>query len=220
MYIGYRFATTPAGMKGARRNPPHRIQISVDIQMQGNVRSIISPTHSTVVVTSDRSTRIPQSARYISSRFLERDFVLLVTADGLDAPRCFAQRGPDGTVAFQLNVVPKFNLPSVPQQEYIFLVDRSASMMGSRITMAKRTLVMLLRALPSQGTWFNIFSFGNYCDPLWIRSAPYDEESLQEAVRRHTPFLRKCALCVDFVDEACGLYGCKLRRYKHRGCSG
>ncbi|KIP04028.1 hypothetical protein PHLGIDRAFT_212597 [Phlebiopsis gigantea 11061_1 CR5-6] len=181
VHIGYRFGTLPAGMKGARKTAPYRIKISVDVRMQGNVRNITSPSHPTVVVTSDRTTRIPQAAQYTSRGFLEQDFVLLVTADGIDAPRCFAQRAPDGTVALQLNVVPKFSLPSVPQQEYIFLVDRSASMMGSRIAMAKRTLVMLLRALPSQGTWFNIFSFGHYCDELWRRSVPYDEEGLRGA---------------------------------------
>lgn len=113
---------------------------------------------------------------------MTEDFVHVVTAEGLDAPRCFAQRAPNGTVAMQLSIVLKFNIPSVPQQEYIFLVDRSGSMNGQRIETAKRALVMLLRALPSQGTQFNIFSFRTGSNALWSQSVLYDERSMVEAV--------------------------------------
>lgn len=182
MCIGMRYGILPRGMFWARKVPPHRILISIDVWMQGVVKQINSPTHPTVTILPDRSTRILRTARYNSVDFLDRDFVLIVTADGLDAPRCFAQRAPNGTVAMQLNIVPKFNLPPITQQEYVFLVDRSGSMMGSRMETAKRTLVMLLRALPSQGTFFNIFSFGTYCDGLWHRSVPYDEKTMETAV--------------------------------------
>ena len=86
----------------------------------------------------------------------------------------------------QLSIVPKFNIPSVPRQEYIFLVDRSGSMGGQRIETAKRALVMLLRALPTQNTWFNIFSFGSHSDSLWPQSVQYGEQSMMEAVCVYT----------------------------------
>ena len=69
-----------------------------------------------------------------------------------------------------------------PVQEYIFLVDRNGSMGGARIETAKRALVMLLRALPHQGTSFNLFSFGTTCSPLWAESMPYNAETLETAV--------------------------------------
>jgi hypothetical protein len=53
---------------------------------------------------------------------------------------------------------------------------------GSRIETAKRTLVMLLRAPPSQGTQFNIFSFGSRCSSLWESSVAYTESTLAAAV--------------------------------------
>jgi Mg-chelatase subunit ChlD len=82
-----------------------------------------------------------QNAHYVSQDFLKQDFVLSITAEGLDAPRCFAQRAANGATAIQLSIVPNFNLPSISRQEYIFLVDRSGSMGGSRIKTAKRTLI-------------------------------------------------------------------------------
>lgn len=182
MYIGSRYGTLPIGMAGARTVPPNRVHISVDIRMQGAVKTIASPTHPSVIVGPGGFPQHPQAARYTSGDFMTQDFVLVITAEGLDAPRCFAQRGPNGTVAMQLSIVPKFNLPSVPQQEYIFLVDRSGSMNGQRIETAKRALVMLLRALPSQGTRFNIFSFGTGSNALWSHSVMYDERTMVEAV--------------------------------------
>ena len=184
MYIGARYGDLPQGMKGAHQTPPQRISISVDVRMQDVVRDITSPTHPALIL-SDGSVYASRNARYTSRDYLTQDFVLSIVADGLDAPRCFAQKAKNGVTAIQLNIVPKFNLPSIPQQEYIFLVDRSGSMQGSRIETAKRTLVMLLRALPSQGTYFNIISFGTLCDNLWHRSVPYDESTLEFAVSDH-----------------------------------
>ncbi|EKM57246.1 uncharacterized protein PHACADRAFT_183721 [Phanerochaete carnosa HHB-10118-sp] len=183
MYIGMRYGNLPEGMQGAKQISPHRVSISADIQMQSTVKNITSPTHPTVIISDSGSAYTLRNARYISEDFLAQDFVLSVTAEGLDAPRCFAQKMKNGATAIQLNIVPKFNLPSISRQEYIFLVDRSGSMDGSKIETAKKTLVMLLRALPSQGTHFNIFSFGSHCDSLWPQSIPYDGKTLDEATR-------------------------------------
>ncbi len=185
--VGRRYGTLPAGMQGAKTIPPERISISAEIYMKGAIESITSPSHATLNALSDGSVHVGPSvhtrtAEYRSSEFLSQDFILSVRAEGLDAPRCFAQRGPDGSVAMQLTVVPKFNLPTISSQEYIFLVDRSGSMGGDRIETAKRTLVMLLRCLPSQGTSFNIFSFGSRCDSLWQMSMQYDASTLEIAV--------------------------------------
>ena len=182
MYIGMRYGTPPSDMDRAQIVSLHRIQISVDIRTQGAVKKVASPTHPSVVTGPGGLSHVSQTANYTSPDYLTQDFVLVVTAEGLDAPRCFAQRAPNGTVAMQLSIVPKFNLPSVSQQEYIFLVDRSGSMGGERIETAKRALVMLLRSLPMQGTWFNIVSFGSHSDSLWGESVPYGEHSMMQAV--------------------------------------
>ncbi|KAK4699510.1 hypothetical protein P7C70_g6752, partial [Phenoliferia sp. Uapishka_3] len=81
-------------------------------------------------------------------------------------------------------MVPRFKLPDIPRQEFIFLVDRSGSMEGttSRIGLAKKALVVMLRSLPAVGTDFNIFSFGSSCSALWKSgSRPYNQVTLDKA---------------------------------------
>ena len=185
--VGMRYGQMPFKMVDAKAISGDRIKISVDVFMKDAIQSLTSPTHPRFELSNDGTVSTPATATqqrgwYRSPSFLSQDFVLSIKAKGLDVPRCFAERGPTGTVAMQLTVVPKFKFPPIPAQEYIFLVDRSGSMQGSRIETAKRGLVMLLRSLPTKGTAFNILSFGNTPSSLWQTSRDYTESSLADAV--------------------------------------
>lgn len=183
MCIGHRYGAAPESMLRSRKVPANRVSISVDIYMSNTIQSITSPTHPTMTV-SRGGIRAPPNrrmAQYLSRDYLEQDFVLSIVGDNLDAPRCFAQRGNNGIIAMQLTFVPKIDNILIPRQEYVFVIDRSGSMEGTRIETAKQALVMLLRALPAEGTMFNIFSFGSHFDSLWSRSLPYSEENLRRA---------------------------------------
>lgn len=186
--VGQRYGSLPAGMQDATKYSADKVKVSASIHMSGAIRSVESPSHAirTFVAEENAPTYVERAERrrvtYDSSGFLDADFVLVIKADGLDAPRVFAERHPDGSLAVQLTMVPKFDLPPIAVQEYIFIVDRSGSMSGDRISTAKKTMVMLLRALPSQGTTFNIFSFGTKCARMWKKSLPYTEEALKYAV--------------------------------------
>jgi hypothetical protein len=180
--VGNRYGGLPTGTQNAAILIPHRIAITANIHMSGAIKSITSPTHSINTDSSGVVTTI-KSLSYLSEHFLQQDFVLLIKAEGLDSPRCFVETHPSGTTALQLTMVPKFNFPLIPVQEYIFLVDRSGSMNGARIDTAKSTLIMLLRALPTRGTTFNIFTFGTDCDSEYGESVQYSEQTLAEAVR-------------------------------------
>jgi hypothetical protein len=192
MWVGERYGQLPQGMVDASA-PSKRTRVSFDahIQMKGVISSVASPSHPNVQVESymtraGRRSRHRATAKFRSPEFLQEDFVLVVEAAGLDLPRCFAEADPRGSdsLAMQLTLMPKFDLPRVASQEYIFLVDRSGSMSGHRIETAKRTLVALLRTMPGDGTTFNIFSFGSpRCDSLWTPgSQPYTDKSIAQAV--------------------------------------
>ena len=192
--IGMRYGVIPPDAALAKIIPHERVQITTEVYMRGPIESITSPSHTTFTVIDGAAPETPTDpcgrvVQYHSPDFLSRDFVLSIKAEGLDAARCFAERSSDGSVALQLTVTPQGKLPLIASQEYIFLVDRSGSMGGTRIDTAKRALIMLLRALPRNGTTFNIFSFGTKCDGLWGESRRYNEKTLDEAVRHSAHFL-------------------------------
>lgn len=188
--LGLRYGTHPAGMADASSASSRtRLRFIADIQMSGPIRDVSSPTHQIGPLIPyrthlGRTSLRRTTAKFRSKAFLERDFILLIQADGLDAPRCFSERDRrgSGTIAVQLTVIPKFNLPPIPSQEFIFLVDRSGSMANSRIETAKKTLTMLLRMLPGKLTKLNIFSFGSHVDGLWRSSQMYTQANLEYAV--------------------------------------
>ncbi|KAJ3552371.1 hypothetical protein NM688_g4182 [Phlebia brevispora] len=188
MYVGQRYGDLPPGMVHALSPSQTRIRFNVQIQTKGQIRpqDVNSPSHPAISVARyqthlGRPSRHRITVKYRSRQFLDKDFVLRVQAAGLELPRCFLERDDRGTVAMQLTLMPHFELPPVAAQEYIFLVDRSGSMGGSRIGTAKRTLILLLRTLPSEHTIFNIFSFGSTCDSLWESSRPYAQAALENA---------------------------------------
>jgi hypothetical protein len=199
----------PVSIGSARYGPPlpeaqdadspeatTRLHFSASIQTSGRLLDIRSPSHKDAVEiassTADQggtSSSHHARASFASPSFLLEDFVLVIRSEGLDAPRCFAEDEGHGTVALQLTVTPKFGVPRPPTQEYLFLVDRSGSMSGNPMKMAKEALKILLNRLPAKGSYINIFSFGESCDNgLWPTghscgpTSPQDAKWLQDAV--------------------------------------
>ncbi|KAK7682841.1 hypothetical protein QCA50_014226 [Cerrena zonata] len=125
--------------------------------------------------------------KYTSTTFMENNFALVIqTSAPNDTSRCFAERRLDDphSVAMHLTFVPQFLSETRQSQEYIFIIDRSGSMTGSRILQARNTLNMLLHALPLEDTTFNVFSFGSTCHSIFSHSFPRTEKTLQSAVQQ------------------------------------
>ncbi|KAI0322551.1 hypothetical protein OF83DRAFT_1092767, partial [Amylostereum chailletii] len=181
-----RYGTPPVGTTDAGDIPAStHLRIRGTVQTGGELLDISSPSHGNKVTRSPYKNHHGRRSlhrtlfRMSSLDFLTADFLLVIRARNLDMPRCFAEQDVKrGTVALQLTIVPHFDIPRVLQQEYLFLVDRSGSMTGSRIETAKRALIVLLRALPSENTTFNIFSFGNHSDALWGQGQDYKQDTL------------------------------------------
>ncbi len=67
------------------------------------------------------------------------------------------------------------------QGEYIFILDRSGSMGGGRISQAKQSLKLFLKSLPSKSK-FNVVSFGSNHKLMFPSSVNYDDDTLTKAI--------------------------------------
>ena len=189
--LGKRYGALPEQLEDAAGHLGRvRLRITVEIQMSGQILSVESPSHNHGIILEEyithygRPSRRRVTARFNSMTFLDRDFELVIQANELERSRCFAETDPrlPGTVALQLMVIPHFQLPPIPEQEYLFLIDRSGSMAGGRLSMAQQCVSLLLRCLPDGNTVFNLFDFHSSHASLWPQSRPYDDKNVQEAV--------------------------------------
>jgi len=189
--LGQRYGALPEQLEDADGNTGRiRLEITVEIQMSGRIRSVTSPSHRGLSLEEytthyGRSSRRRVTAKISSKTYMDRDFELLIQASELERSRCFAENDPrlPGTIALQLMLIPHFKLPPVLEQEYLFLIDRSGSMTEfGCIEMAQQCVTLLLRCLPNQDTVFNIFDFAVTHNRLWPQSRTYDVGNVQKAV--------------------------------------
>ncbi|KAJ6476258.1 von Willebrand factor type A domain-containing protein [Mycena sanguinolenta] len=170
------------------------LQVFISVETVAPISSIGCPSHS-VSTELGPDPALPNAQELPFSNYarvsltseapLDRDFVLAVKSAGLDAPRCVAELHPiHSTTALALTVVPRFKLPDVSRQEFVFLVDRSGSMGGGRIAAARRALVVMLRSLPAKDSLFQIASFGSHCTLFWEEgSRSYNQATLDHATQ-------------------------------------
>ncbi|KAJ7778552.1 von Willebrand factor type A domain-containing protein [Mycena metata] len=202
VHIGERYGAAPQSTPFTWRNnvfissssPTPFLNILMSVEAIAPIAKIGSPSH-TVSTELGPDPKLPNFKELPFSNYarvslssdsaLDKDFVLTVKSAGLDTPRCIAELHPtNDTVAMGLTLVPRFKLPDVSRQEFVFMVDRSGSMGGKRIEAAKKALVVMLRALPHQDSLFQIVSFGTHPSSLWpLDSKPYNQETLEEATR-------------------------------------
>ncbi|KAJ7717596.1 von Willebrand factor type A domain-containing protein [Mycena metata] len=202
VHIGARYGAAPQSTPFTWRNtvfissssPTPFLNILMSVEAIAPIAKIGSPSH-TVSTELGPDPKLPNFKELPFSNYarvslssdsaLDKDFVLTVKSAGLDTPRCIAELHPtNDTVAMGLTLVPRFKLPDVSRQEFVFMVDRSGSMGGKRIEAAKKALVVMLRALPHQDSLFQIVSFGTHPSSLWpLDSKPYNQETLEEATR-------------------------------------
>ncbi|KAF7373341.1 hypothetical protein MSAN_00543700 [Mycena sanguinolenta] len=195
VHIGARYGQGPdAQIAGGQQTSHAFLEISVDVEAAAPIAKITCPSH-TVLTEVGPDPALPNAQELPFSNYarisltsevpLDKDFVLAVKSAGLDAPRCVAELHPiHPTTAVALTVVPRFKLPDVSRQEFVFLVDRSGSMNGARIAAAKKALIVMLRSLPAKDSLFQIASFGNACTSFWEEgSRPYNQATLDDATQ-------------------------------------
>ena len=95
-----------------------------------------------------------------------KDTDLIITFDTSDSqiPSCIFQRYQNAYYAM-ISVIPKFEdqislNDAEGNGEFIFLLDRSGSMRGESIELAKQAAILFIKSLP-ESSYFNIISFGS-----------------------------------------------------------
>ena len=65
---------------------------------------------------------------------------------------------------------------------FLFIVDRSGSMYGDRIQMAKESLIYFLKSLPDTQSKFNVVSFGSRYEVLFDDFVEITEDNVNKAI--------------------------------------
>ncbi|KAH7905128.1 von Willebrand factor type A domain-containing protein [Hygrophoropsis aurantiaca] len=191
-----RYGTAPEGrIFGSVGHEDVPFTMDVSIQQAGRIRSVTCPSGFNLTVNLGRPDHLDASVgpdanfavvnvRHTNTSAPSKDVIVVITADGLDKPRAVIEHHPvHQTDAIGLTLVPQFKpIESPLGMEYIFLVDRSGSMAGANIDMARTAHIVLLQGLPSKNTTFNIFSFGSGVSSLWPVSQAYDQNSVDTAM--------------------------------------
>lgn len=130
-----------------------------------------------------------------------RDFVFVYTPEEFNLPAYVVGQNNDSTTIL-VSFIPKFSEVKVEDAykklqdnktaqfditaikgEYIFILDRSGSMDGTRMEKAKQALIIFLRSLPSD-SYFNIISFGSSYEKMYPESIRYENKKMKEAVSK------------------------------------
>ncbi|KAI0634382.1 hypothetical protein C8Q77DRAFT_1055509 [Trametes polyzona] len=189
-FIGkQRYGAAPRELsQGLSSHDKATLSLKATVQLTSRIIGITSPSHEVDVEPSRRIQSRPAplygtTVKLRNPARFDRDVVLSIQAEKLDAPRCVAEVDETArTVALSLTIVPRFAAPTVQSQEYIFVVDRSGSMgVDGRIEYARDALGHLVKSLPTENTSFNIVSFGSDHSSLWDTCVAYDWNSVQQA---------------------------------------
>ena len=71
---------------------------------------------------------------------------------------------------------------------FVFIVDRSGSMWGDRIEMAKESLIYFLKSLPNTKSKFNIISFGSTYQTIFQNFVDITEDNINKAMEESNKF--------------------------------
>jgi hypothetical protein len=134
------------------------LEFSLSVEVGATITTISSPSHPISShlgrsrpaddSKSESESEFDVQKAYISlssTTFLDKDIVIVLSCRNLDKQRCVVESsvsadGLHASEAYALTFVPRFKLPPLPRQEYLFLVDRSGSMGGGKMHALRSSL--------------------------------------------------------------------------------
>ena len=96
-------------------------------------------------------------------------------------PNLYVQRMGDDTYSMMSTKIEKSVEKKKYIRDYVFVLDRSGSMMGDKIVSAVAALKLFVQSLPSE-SYFNIVSFGNRYSSLFPQSQKYTDANREVAL--------------------------------------
>ena len=160
------------------------LHIHVEAFMKGKILEVVSPTHDFDVEINQKPDENGQfkamaSLKDANTDVMDRDLVVMLKSEKNDEPTIFIEKN-ENTLAAMLSLIPSFQLDQ-QKTELIFLVDRSGSMDGSSMELAKEALKLFLHSMPVD-CYFNICSFGSQFSFLFKKGSKlYDDDTLVKA---------------------------------------
>jgi von Willebrand factor A domain-containing protein 5 len=175
---------------------PYTWDISLVVDWQGGFRQVRSPSHGDEVTVSPIGANTvlvrlnPEQKHYpnkdfrlvIQDKELYRDMVVVGEATRPSALPRFAalvQFMPEISGLKDLSQLRKENMAAT-LGEFVFILDRSGSMMGQRIMQARQGLVYFLKSLPVN-SYFHVISFGSDFVPM-ARSLKYNDADVDNMI--------------------------------------
>jgi uncharacterized protein YegL len=192
----------PASSSTSQEGKLEGLQVNIEVAMPSTITKVeaISP-HSIettlngktahVKFSSNSTTNLHESLRLVIGQehphqpqilFEVQNSEVSSSSSSSDASE---EGGKETEAALLLSFYPNIKSKSEEDEfepfcEFIFLVDQSGSMAGSRINQAKNALHLFLRSLP-EGTMFNIVGFGTAFRKLFSESQEYNSTSFSAA---------------------------------------
>jgi hypothetical protein len=169
---------------------PYTIDFSVTIDSSDDIIDLRVQSYPMLVAISENrkhaELRLQPGERYAP----DSDLIVVYETASVAQPKCaFCISESLSESALMMAFRPDLGEPEQdPLIQYIFLLDRSGSMGGSRIEMSKQALSLFLQSLPV-GSRFDVVSFGNKYSRMFPEEpALYSEETLRQALETLSTF--------------------------------
>jgi len=160
------------------------LHVNIDTFMKGKILEVSSPSHDFDVKINQEPDehglfKAMASLKDANTDVMDRDLIVIIKSEKNDEPSIFLEKN-DKTLAAMVSLIPSFQLDQ-QKTELIFLVDRSGSMDGSSMDLAKEALKLFLHSMPVD-CYFNIWSFGSNFSSLFKQGSKlYDDHTLAKA---------------------------------------
>ena len=172
-------------------SPDYKLNLNFSVEIIANSPVTSYSSNYPLVWESDGQCFVRGVLEEKSKINLENRIWIKYKSEDTGVPSCIVQK-LQGKYAALMSFVP-FSTDEMGDDlegtgEFIFLLDRSGSMYGDRINLAKRAAILFLKSLPV-GSLFNIVSFGSYHEMMFQKSQKNTSANIEKSVKKIEYFM-------------------------------